>query len=96
MISYVRHDLVVDTIEATWQLDVRKLPVVINEKAGRAGKEAYAISQIDASELAHKLENLSEYWVSNEFHSPQGEHLHVGCHLAYLVQHVILDPVMIF
>ena len=74
---------------------MRELSAVIDEKAGRAGQKSYAIGQIDSSKLPHKLENLSEYWVSNELHSPQGEHLHVGCHLPNLVKHVILDPVVI-
>ena len=48
-----------------------QIPIVIDQKTASSVEQAKAISEIDALDALHVLEDLGEDWVCNEFHPPE-------------------------
>lgn len=48
-----------------------QIPIVVDQETASSVEQAKAISKVDALDALHVLEDLSEYWVCNEFHPPE-------------------------
>ena len=69
--------------------------VIVDQEAAGSRKQSRAISQVNGLNLEHVAEDLGKDRVRDELHSAEGQHLDVRCHATHLIQHVLLEPVVV-
>ena len=94
-LSDVSHHFICDGISAAWELDVRELRIFVKKKLACSRQKAEAVCQVDALKFFQIFENLGEDRICDEFHATQREHHQIWCHTADVLDHVILDPVVV-
>ena len=68
---------------------------MVDEQTACSRQQAKTVGQIDALNALHVLKHLCKNGVRDELHASKGEHLYIWRHPANLVNHVVLDPVVI-